>query len=111
MPNNVTYHQESGEDRSYVILAENSDGTVDVGPDGGPVVISNCQVSKKAEFGKVTIDGAAQTNSDSDASLESKKVDELREIAKGLEIDHEGLKKAELIEAITAAQTNSDTEV
>lgn len=51
----VTYHQESGEDREYTVLAKHEDGTVDVGPEGGAAVVRKCQISEIPEFGKVTI--------------------------------------------------------
>jgi len=51
----VTYHQESGEDREYTVLAKHEDGTVDVGHEGGAAVVTKCEVSPVPAFGKVTI--------------------------------------------------------
>lgn len=60
MADKVTYHQENGEDREYVVLAKNQDGTVDIGPEGGKAVVTSCQISEKPEAGKVTAAKASE---------------------------------------------------
>ena len=95
------YHQEFRDPKPFAILAEHKDGTVDLGPEGGDVVIAKCPVSAEPKPGHATLGKAPAAEAD---SLDAKKVDELRDMAAALGIDATGLKKAELIAAITAKQ-------
>lgn len=106
MAEKVTYHQESGENREYVILAKHEDGTVDVGPEGGNAVVTKCEVSDEPAFGKVTL----AKQSESQPEEMPKSIGELRELAESLGIDHEGMKKADLQDAIAAKQSESQPE-
>lgn len=56
----ATYHQPASEgDRVFAVLKENKDGTVDLGPEGGEAVITNCPVVDEPEVGACTIDKPA----------------------------------------------------
>lgn len=55
MSEKVTYHQEGGRDREYVVLSRNTDGTVDIGPEGGPAVVTSAEVVDSPAIGKVTL--------------------------------------------------------
>ena len=51
----VTYCPEEGRHIDFVILKEHDDKTVDVGPEGGPVAVSNCPLSETQDIGTATL--------------------------------------------------------
>ena len=51
----VTYCPEEGRHIDFVILKEHENKTVDVGPEGGPIVVSNCQLSDTQDVGTATL--------------------------------------------------------
>ena len=53
----ATYYQpESEGNRTFAVLLENKDGTVNLGPEGGEAVITSCRVVDEPEEGACTID-------------------------------------------------------
>ncbi len=98
----VFYHQEGREPKPFVVLSENKDGTINIGPADGEPVVTSALLLKEPRNGSCT---AAEDASPADSNeLTAKKVDELRVIAKDLGIEVTGLKKDELITAIEAAK-------
>ena len=66
MSDKVTYHQEGGVDREFVILAKNSNGTVDIGPEGGPAVVTGVEIAESRTVGQATLIVADPEDKDSD---------------------------------------------
>lgn len=53
----ATYHQPEGEgNRSFAILADHGDGTVDLGHEAGKPVVTRCRVTSEREIGSCTLD-------------------------------------------------------
>ena len=52
----VFYHQEWKPDSPtlFSVLKKNQDGTVDIGPEGGPAVVTNCKITSEPKFGSCT---------------------------------------------------------
>lgn len=68
MSEKVTYHQEGGLDREFVILAKDAEKkTVDIGPEGGPAVVTSVQITESAEVGKVTLHKEAPSEKSEDS--------------------------------------------
>lgn len=56
----ATYHQPEAEgNRTFAVLKDNGNGTVDLGPEGGEAVITSCPVSDEPKEGFCTIDKPA----------------------------------------------------
>lgn len=100
-PKTVLYHQEGREPKTFAVLAEHKDGTIDIGPAGGDPVVTSARVLDQPRFGFCTTVAESPTDGE---NLADKKVDELRAIAKELGIESAGLKKDDLIAAIQAAK-------
>lgn len=96
------YHQEGKAPMAFAVLKEHEDGTIDIGPAGGAPVVTRCVVVEDGKPGFATLASATKPATD---PLESKKVDELREIAGELGIEFQGLKKDDLVAAIKAKQS------
>ncbi len=103
-PKFVTYHQEFREPKCFAVLKVNEDGTVDIGPENGDAVITRCVLLDAAKPGHCTPFAQPVKQEESDESLESKKVEQLRDLATSLSINVSGLKKDDLIAAIKSAQ-------
>lgn len=50
----VLYHQEGLEPKEFVILKQHADGLVDIGPEGGPAVVTKCPVTETPKLGSCT---------------------------------------------------------
>ncbi|WP_395753330.1 hypothetical protein [Prosthecobacter sp.] len=51
----VLYHQEFRDPKEFCILKKNPDGTLDVGPEGGPAVVTSVPVVTEPKNGHVTL--------------------------------------------------------
>lgn len=97
------YHQEGRDPQRMAVLAENKDGTVNLGPEGGDPIVTSCVVLDAPKPGHATLEKAPADEAPGD-DLESLKVDDLRALAADLGLESAGLKKADLITAIRAAK-------
>jgi|GEM_PF-6852813 hypothetical protein len=116
----VIYHQEHG-DKEFVVLAENGDGTIDIGPEGGVPVVTRCRVVETREIGCATLVGfkAAKPPKDTkppkvevteEAIAEfagSYKLDELKAMAAELQLDLRANTKAEIAKVILEARAQT----
>lgn len=51
----VAYHQAFRDPQPFTVLKENENGTVDIGPVGGPAVVTNCPIVGVPEPGSCTL--------------------------------------------------------
>ncbi len=51
----VLYHQENREPQEFVVLKERADGTVDIGPNDGPAVVTKCPITATPTPGSCTL--------------------------------------------------------
>lgn len=103
-PKFVHYHQDSREPKRFAVLKMHKDGTVDIGPENGDAVVTSCVLLDAPKPGHCTPFEQPEKQDESDELLESKKVEQLRDLATSLSINVSGLKKDELIAAIKSAQ-------
>lgn len=104
-PKFVTYHQHGVLPKKFAVLKEHKDGTADIGPEGGEAVVTGVPILKEPKPGHCThFVEESEKADETDDTLESKKVEQLRELATSLSINVSGLKKDELIAAIKSAQ-------
>ena len=54
MSKKVTYHMPEGRSEVFSVLAENKDGTIDIGPEDGPAFVTECRVTETPEVGSAT---------------------------------------------------------
>lgn len=105
----ATYHQEGGRDIVFAILATHADGTVDIGPEAGPALVTHVSVSKEPAVGFVTLTGDKVQDADApleDPFSELMKLTKAELTLKAEELNIEispGQNKAEIIKAILAA--------
>lgn len=65
---NVLYHTEGNAPLLLVVLKKNKDGTVNIGPDGGPAIVTNCPIVDEPKPGYATV----VVESEPEKSTESK---------------------------------------
>ena len=51
----VFYHPEEGRELEFLILSENADKTVNIGPDKDTVVVTSCKITNEVEIGSATL--------------------------------------------------------
>jgi hypothetical protein len=70
----VLYHLDGQQPVEYVVLKEHGNALVDIGPEGGPAVVTQCAVLKQAMHGHCTLvieetqKPAAETNQGGEAN-------------------------------------------
>jgi hypothetical protein len=51
----VLYHQEAREPKEFTVLKKHENGTLDIGPEGGPAVVTEVKVLDEPKPGYVTL--------------------------------------------------------